>query len=83
MCLVKLKILNLRWLLQDGKWFGDVVKMFKELGRESWFGHEFIQALFHSYWPEIRWCIVTRGLIPFIVYFLSTYIFNYFSVYSN
>lgn len=41
-CLVKLKILNLRWLYQDGKWFGDVVKMFKELGRETWFGHEFL-----------------------------------------
>ena len=80
---VRLKILSLRWLLQDDKWFGDLVSLFKEIGRENWFGNEVMQVLFQSYWPEIQRCIILRGLIPFIVYFLSTFIFNYYSVYSS
>ena len=81
--MVTLQILSLRWLLQDNKWIGDFVKLFKQLDRESWFGHSIMLALFDTYMPEIKSCLIKRGLIPFMIYFASTFVFNYYSTISK
>ena len=42
-----------------------------------------MQTLFNSYWPKIKSCLIKRGLIPFIIYFASTFVFNYHIIIST
>ena len=76
MRMINLKMLSLRWMLQDGNQFCDLVSKFSALNRPSWFGHPLLIALFKTHWRKTRRVIVTRGLLPFVIYFCSCLIFT-------
>ena len=63
-------------MFQDGKRFCDLVSLFKQLDRPSWFGHDLLVALFKTNWRKTRRYIIIHGLIPFTVYFFSCLLYT-------
>ena len=67
-------------MLQDGNRFCDLVAAFKELRNDAWFGHPLLVALFHTHWNETRRVIIKRGLLPFVLYFVTSLILSHYYV---
>ena len=80
---VKIQILPLNFMYQKRGWFGECVRSIKLQRIDTIFGSKIMRALFNEYFPGCRTAIIKRGLIPFLVYFTTTFIFNYFQVKSK
>ena len=74
--MINLKMVGLRWMLQDDNQFCDLIQKFKDLKRPTWFGNPLLIALFKTHWKKVRLVIMKRGLFPFIIYFITQLVFT-------
>ena len=63
-------------MFQDGMHFCDLASEFMQLDRPSWFCNDLMIALFKTNWVDSRIYIVYHGFIPFILYFLASFIYT-------
>ena len=78
---VKVKILDIRWLLRDGNTFLDFATIMDEFTYDSLYNTEFLRALTNEFWHIYKLPIVLRAFVPWILY--STLSMVYFAKVLN
>ena len=74
-CVVRM--LDIRWILRDGKGFLDFVPILEDFERDNLFQSDFMQALAHEYWMGYLKKILWRCFMPWCLY--SIFSLMYFS----
>ena len=67
---VKVRILDIRWLLRDDRTFLNFAAIMEEFTLDSLFNTEFLRALTNEFWVIFKAPILWRAFVPWILYSL-------------
>lgn len=65
---VKVRIIDIRWLLRSGKSFIDFAAIMENFTSDSLFTTEFLKALTNEFWTTLKAPILSRAFIPWVLY---------------
>ena len=63
-----MRIMDIRWLLQDKQGFLDFAPILETYERDNLFQTNFMHALTHEYWMMNLKKIISRAFIPWVTY---------------